>query len=63
MTQAQLAEAAGTSQKRIWEIETKASTAPGYRMLEEIADALHVPLELLTLRARVIRDDIAREST
>lgn len=59
LTQEALAHAAGTSQKRVWEIEST-STRVSYEALCALADALGVPLELLTLRARVIGTDRAK---
>ena len=59
MTQEELAHAASTSQKRVWQIEST-STRVSYEALCAFADALGVPLELLTLRARVIETDRAK---
>jgi transcriptional regulator with XRE-family HTH domain len=61
MTQEELASAAKTSQKRVWQIEST-STRVSYDALCELAEALDVPLELLTLRARVIAADRAKAS-
>ncbi len=52
----ELALAASTSQKRVWQIETSA-TRVSYEALCALADALGVPLEMLTIRARVIESD------
>jgi len=59
MTQEELAHAASTSQKRVWQIEST-STRVSYEALCALADALGVPLEMLTIRARVIESDRAR---
>jgi transcriptional regulator with XRE-family HTH domain len=59
MTQHDLAAAADTSQKRIWQIE-RTSTRVSYEALVSLAQALEVPLEFLTLRARVIEADRQR---
>lgn len=59
MTQERLADAARTSQKRIWQIE-RTSARVGYEALRALADALEMPLEMLTMRARVIENDRAR---
>lgn len=56
MTQELLAEAAGLATKRVWQIERQGAN-PTYATLLAIAAALHVPAELLMLRARVIADD------
>lgn len=61
MTQDALAEAAGTAQKNIWEIESRRAN-PTYSTLLALADALHVPPEALTIRARVIGGDRSREA-
>jgi transcriptional regulator with XRE-family HTH domain len=60
MSQAALAEAAGSSQKYIWEIE-RTETNPSLAVLAAIAEALHMPAELLTMRAAVIRSDRRRQ--
>lgn len=59
MTQEELALAAKTSQKRVWQIEATA-TRVSYDALCALADALGVPLEMLTIRARVIEADRAK---
>jgi transcriptional regulator with XRE-family HTH domain len=59
MTQEELALAARSSQKRVWQIESTA-TRVSYEALCELADALEVPLEMLTIRARVIAADRAK---
>jgi transcriptional regulator with XRE-family HTH domain len=59
MTQEELAHAASTSQKRVWQIEST-STRVSYDALCALADALGVPLEMLTIRARVIATDRAK---
>jgi transcriptional regulator with XRE-family HTH domain len=59
MTQEELALAAHTSQKRIWQIETT-TTRVSYEALCALAEALGVPLEMLTIRARVIESDRAK---
>jgi DNA-binding XRE family transcriptional regulator len=60
MTQDALAEAAGTAPKNIWEIERKRAN-PTYSTLLALANALHVPAEALTIRARVIDGDRDRQ--
>ena len=62
MTQEELALAARTSQKRVWQIEST-STRVSYEALCELADALEVPLEMLTIRAKVIAADRAKRPT
>ncbi|HEX4805723.1 MAG TPA: helix-turn-helix transcriptional regulator [Conexibacter sp.] len=59
MTQEELAHAAGTSQKRVWQIEST-STRVSYDALCALAEALGVPLEMLTIRAGVIASDRAK---
>lgn len=59
-TQETLAQAANTSQKRVWQIESTA-TRVSYEALCDLSDVLEVPLEMSTLRARVIERDRARE--
>jgi transcriptional regulator with XRE-family HTH domain len=59
MTQEELAHAASTSQKRVWQIEST-STRVSYHALCALADALGVPLEMLTIRARVLAADRAK---
>lgn len=59
MTQEELAHAASTTQKRVWQIEST-STRVSYDALCALADALGVPLEMLTIRARVISSDRAK---
>lgn len=59
LTQEALAQAAGLATKRVWQIERQGAN-PTYSTLLAIAAALHVPAELLMLRARVIEDDRAR---
>jgi transcriptional regulator with XRE-family HTH domain len=59
LTQEALAQASGLATKRIWQIERQGAN-PTYSTLLSIATALHVPAELLMLRARVIEDDRAR---
>jgi len=59
LTQEALAQAAGLATKRVWQIERQGAN-PTYSTLLAIAAALHVPAELLTLRARVIEDDRGR---
>jgi transcriptional regulator with XRE-family HTH domain len=59
MTQEELALAANTSQKRVWQVETT-TTRVSYEALCSLADALGVPLEMLTIRARVIESDRAK---
>ncbi len=59
MTQEALAQASGLATKRVWQIERQGAN-PTYATLLSIATALHVPAELLMLRARVIEDDRAR---
>lgn len=59
MTQEELAHAANSSQKRVWQVESTA-TRVSYEALCDLADALEVPLEMLTIRARVIELDRAR---
>jgi transcriptional regulator with XRE-family HTH domain len=59
VTQEALAQASGLATKRIWQIERQGAN-PTYSTLLAIAAALHVPAELLMLRARVIADDRAR---
>lgn len=59
MSQDALAEAAGTAPKSIWEIERKRAN-PTYSTLLALAEALHVPAEALTIRARVIDADRRR---
>jgi transcriptional regulator with XRE-family HTH domain len=59
MTQEELALAASTSQKRVWQIEST-STRVSYEALCALAEALGVPLEMLTIRARVIEADRTR---
>lgn len=56
MTQEELALAASTSQKRVWQIEST-TTRVSYEALCALAEALGVPLELLTMRAGVIASD------
>ena len=60
MTQEALAQASGLATKRVWQIERQGAN-PTYSTLLSIAAALHVPAELLMLRARVIVDDRARQ--
>jgi transcriptional regulator with XRE-family HTH domain len=60
LTQEVVAASAGLATKRIWEIERR-QTNPTHSTLLAISAALHVPVELLTLRARVIEDDRERE--
>jgi transcriptional regulator with XRE-family HTH domain len=43
----------------VWQIEST-STRVSYEALCALADALGVPLEMLTIRARVIESDRAR---
>lgn len=59
LTQEALAQASGLATKRVWQIERQGAN-PTYSTLLSIAAALHVPAELLMLRARVIEDDRAR---
>lgn len=59
LTQEALAQASGLATKRIWQIERQGAN-PTYSTLLSIAASLHVPAELLTLRAQVIADDRAR---
>lgn len=59
LTQEALAQASGLATKRVWQIERQGAN-PTYSTLLAIAAALHVPAELLTLRARVIEDDRTR---
>jgi transcriptional regulator with XRE-family HTH domain len=59
VTQEALAQASGLATKRVWQIERQGAN-PTYSTLLSIAAALHVPAELLMLRARVIEDDRAR---
>jgi transcriptional regulator with XRE-family HTH domain len=59
MTQGALADAAGTAPKNIWEIERRRAN-PTYSTLLALANALHVPPEALTIRARVIDGDRSR---
>jgi transcriptional regulator with XRE-family HTH domain len=59
LTQEALAQASGLATKRIWQIERQGAN-PTYSTLLAIAAAMHVPAELLTLRARTIADDRAR---
>lgn len=59
LTQEALAQASGLATKRIWQIERQGAN-PTYATLLSIAAALHVPAELLMLRARVIADDRER---
>lgn len=59
MTQEALAQAAGLATKRVWQIERQGAN-PTYSTLLAMAAALHVPAELLMLRARVIEDDRGR---
>lgn len=59
LTQEALAQASGLATKRIWQIERQGAN-PTYSTLLSIAAALHVPAELLMLRARVIEDDRIR---
>lgn len=59
LTQEALAQASGLATKRIWQIERQGAN-PTYATLLSIAAALHVPAELLMLRARVIEDDRTR---
>jgi transcriptional regulator with XRE-family HTH domain len=59
LTQEALAQAAGLATKRIWQIERQGAN-PTYSTLLSIAVALHMPAELLMLRARVIEDDRTR---
>lgn len=59
MTQQELALSANTSQKRVWQIEST-STRVSYAALCALAEALDVPLELLTIRGRVIEADRAK---
>jgi transcriptional regulator with XRE-family HTH domain len=59
MSQDALADAAGTAPKSIWEIERKRAN-PTYGTLLALAEALHVPAEALTIRARVIDADRRR---
>jgi transcriptional regulator with XRE-family HTH domain len=62
MTQEELALAAKTSQKRVWQIETT-TTRVSYDALCALAHALGVPLEMLTIRARVIESDRAKAAS
>jgi len=59
LTQEALAQASGLATKRVWQIERQGAN-PTYATLLSIAAALHMPAELLMLRARVIEDDRAR---
>lgn len=59
LTQEALAQAAGLATKRVWQIERQGAN-PTYATLLAMAAALHVPAELLMLRAHVIEDDRAR---
>jgi transcriptional regulator with XRE-family HTH domain len=59
LTQEALAEAAGLATKRVWQIERQGAN-PTHSTMLAIAAALHVPVELLTMRARVIGDDRER---
>jgi len=59
VTQEGLAEGAGLATKRVWQIERQEAN-PTYSTLRAIAKALHVPAELLMLRAAVIEADRAR---
>jgi transcriptional regulator with XRE-family HTH domain len=59
VTQEALAQASGLATKRVWQIERQGAN-PTYATLLAIAAALHVPAELLMLRARVIEDDRTR---
>lgn len=59
LTQEELAHAASTSQKRVWQIEST-TTRVSYEALCALAEALQVPLEMLTIRARVIEADRER---
>jgi transcriptional regulator with XRE-family HTH domain len=62
VTQEALAEAAGLAPKRVWQIERR-QTNPTQATLRAIAKALHVPAELLTMRAMVIEADRERASS
>lgn len=62
MTQEELAHAANTSQKRVWQIESTEARI-GFDALRALADALGVPLEMLTIRARVIESDRAKAAS
>jgi transcriptional regulator with XRE-family HTH domain len=59
LTQEGLASAAGLATKRVWQIERQEAN-PTYATLRAVAAALHVPAELLMLRAAVIEADRAR---
>lgn len=59
MTQETLAQAAGLATKRVWQIERQGAN-PTYSTLLALAAAMHVPAELLMLRARVIAEDRER---
>lgn len=59
VTQEGLADAAGLATKRVWQIERQDAN-PTYATLRALAAALHVPAELLMLRAAVIEADRAR---
>jgi len=59
VTQEGLAGAAGLATKRVWQIERQEAN-PTYATLRAIASALHVPAELLMLRAAVIEADRER---
>jgi len=61
MTQERLADAAGLTTKRVWQIERQ-DVNPTLATARAIASALDVPLELLLLRAAVIEGDRARSA-
>lgn len=61
LTQETLAHTAGLATKRVWEIERREAN-PTHATLLAIAAAMHMPVELLTLRAGVIAGDRERHA-